>query len=183
MALSDKQRVAFFKLARIAYAVQQPDMPFDPWRKHEMREAGLKDSISKVSKIVGFDTLMLHFAALAHDIELVEHYQTNETRLLRHIINGLLEDLDWLADEISVGKYTVDYTRDLDKKTVNQLRPIMREMGDMVSELCSDHNIKAGRLPTAAAPYYFRGKRAAAYAEYMALKTGADKRRESRLAS
>jgi len=180
MPLTDKQRVAFFKLARRAYSVQQPDQPFDLWRKYEMREAGLKDSIKKVSKIIGYDTLMLHFAILAQDIDLVNYYQANEARLLLHIIDGLTKDLNWIANRISNGIATCEYSRDVSHLPPVKIRSIMQEMGDMVLELCADHDINHGLLPTASSPYNFRGKRAAAFAEYLNRKTGTKKRKEDR---
>lgn len=180
MALSDKQRIAFFKLARRAYSVQQPDQEFNAWRKHEMEEAGLANSISKVSKIVGFDTLMRHFAELAYDMDLVIHYQSNEIRMLNHIINGLHKDMTYLVDRISGGTQQYTFCLKYHADAVNHIREVMQKLGQEVSSLCHDHNIKTSELPTAGSPYYLRGKRAAELAELINRKTGLDRRREQR---
>ena len=72
-------------------------MEFNAWRKSEMVEAGLPDSVKRVSQVIGYDTLMLHFAELAYDMELVEKFQTNESRMLQHVIGGLVKDLDFIT--------------------------------------------------------------------------------------
>lgn len=179
MPLSDKQRISFFKVARVAYEVQQPDMEFNAWRKFQMMEAGLKDSVKKVSKIIGYDTLMLHFAQLAYDMEKVVYFQANEERLLRHIIEGLTKDLDWLFRKISKNTQFFELDQDITEAPVKALRPIMQQMGVIVSTLCIDRDINTGYLPTAAPPYNFRGKRAAAFSEYINLKTGSEKRKQN----
>jgi len=176
MALTDKQRVAFFNLARRAYSVQQPDIEFDAWRKLQMTEAGLKDSIKMVSKVIGFDTLMRHFAELAYDMELAAHYQGNEKRLLDRIISGLIEDKSYILQKIGDPKDVKVLYRTND---INNIRTTMQKLGCEVSELCRKHDINTGCLPTASAPYYFRGKRAAAFAELLTQQTGPEKRKEA----
>lgn len=180
MALSNSQRIAFFKLARRAYDTQQPVIAFDPWRKSEMTEAGLPDSVKKVSKVIGFDTLMRHFAELAYDMEVVEHYAKNEKRLLERVIDGLLEDKAFICERI--GDPLCCRALYLDDDITN-IRCKMQRLGSEVTDLCRDHGINTGELPTASAPYYFRGKRAAAFAELLQSKTGIEKRKEARLNS
>jgi hypothetical protein len=181
MALTDKQRVAFFKLARRAYNNQQPSTDFDCWRKHEMTEAGLKDSIKKVSKVIGFDILMRHFAELAYDMELVNHYQSNEIRMLDRIISGLIEDMKYIVNCLSEGREQYTFRLQNPGDDVNKIRSVMQKLGNEVSALCQKHNIKTFKLPTAAAPYFLRGKRAAELADLISLKTGPEKRRDARL--
>lgn len=177
MALSNSQRIAFFKLARRAYDTQQPVIAFDPWRKSEMTEAGLPDSVKKVSKVIGFDTLMRHFAELAYDMDTVEHYAKNEKRLLEMVVTGLLTDRAFICARI--GEPLACRTIYLDDD-INSIRFNMQALGREVTYLCQDHGINPGELPTASAPYYFRGKRAAAFADLLNSKTGIEKRKEAR---
>jgi len=51
--LTDRQRTAFFRLARAAHARVSPGIPFDAWRKDEMRSAGLPDSVALVDHVEG----------------------------------------------------------------------------------------------------------------------------------
>jgi len=180
MALTDKQRVFFFNIARRAYDTQQPDMEFNDWRKSEMEEAGLPNSTKKVSQIIGYDTLMLHFAELAYDMELVEKFQTNEARMLRHVISGLIKDLDFICRRVTEGHQGFEYNNDLSNAPVKSLRPIMQEFGHQVTDLCKQHDIKIRDLPTASRPYEMRGKRAAEFNDYIRRKTGAEKRKETK---
>lgn len=180
MALSTSQRIAFFKLARRAYDTQQPVIAFDQWRKSEMTESGLPNSVKQVSKVIGFDTLMRHFAELAYDMEIVEHYSKNEKRLLERVIDGLLEDKVFIQSKIGepLSCRTMYLADD-----VNHIRFKMQELGHEVSSLCITHSINPGELPTASAPYCFRGRRAAAFAELLNSKNGIEKRKEARLNS
>lgn len=180
MGLSDKQRVFFFKLARRAYDNQQPLMEFNAWRKSEMVEAGLPDSVKKVSQVIGYDTLMLHFAELAYDMELVEKFQTNESRMLQHVIGGLVKDLDFITRRVSCGCKRFEYTDDISRAPIKSLRTIMQGLGQAVIELCNKHGIEIRELPTAAKPYEMRGKRAADFNNYILSKTGMQKRKEAK---
>jgi hypothetical protein len=167
MPLTNKQRVAFFRLATTAYSVEQPDEPFDAWRKSEMLKAGLPNSLSRVSKINGFDSLMLHFAILAQDDLKVSYYEQNEQRLLLHILLGLTADVFWLSANYAIGQLT---TRPFDSYTgltVDELRISMFTIGNSVDDICAHYGVKSSDLPSAGRPFYFRGKRAAVLADKM----------------
>jgi hypothetical protein len=163
MALSDKQRIAFFKLALRAYVVEQPDSSFDVWRKSEMIKAGLPDSLKRVSRVVGFDALMQHFACLAQDEPMVRHYESNERRLLVRIIEALKLDVAFLIAN-GCAFPSVGDSFDCSAFELPRLKSFVAVLGRHVDNACNIGGVGAQALPSAAAPYKLRGRRAAAYA-------------------
>ena len=173
--LTDAQRVKFFKLARAAYSRESPGVPFDAWRKAEMRAAGLPDSVTKVDRVWGFDTLMLHFASLAMDASAVGYFAAAAERRLRWCLKGLATDLQWLQ-KTGVGEAYIKgiyrqagmLPEDFGDAPAQTLWRVLQMLDTHVRRLCKRDGIELRMLPTAGQPWGFRGAHAARFAAYVA---------------
>ena len=178
--LTAPQRVKFFKLARAAYARESPPVPFDEWRKDEMKSAGCEDSVSRVNHVWEYDSLMLHFATIAMDAGAMGYFTAATERRLRWVLNGLATDLQWLqktgVDEayiLGIYRQAGMLPEDFADAPAQQLWRVLQILDTRIRRLCERDGIKLHLLPTGAPPYSFRGKTATAYARLVAL---ADKR-------
>ena len=174
--LTNPQRVKFFKLARAAYARESPGIPFDDWRKQEMRDARLPDSVFKVDRVWGYDNLMLHFATLAMDAGAVGYFTAAAERRLRWVLNGLATDLQYLRKTGVDESYIEGIYRqagmlptDFGDAPAPQLRQVLQMLDTHIRRLCKRDSIPLDLLPTAGHPYRFRGQSAARFAAYVAL--------------
>jgi hypothetical protein len=177
--LTDSQRVKFFKLARAAYSKESPGIPFDGWRKQEMRAAKLPDSVFKVDRVWGYDNLMLHFATLAMDASAVGYFTAAAERRLRWVLKGLATDLQYLrktgVDEAYIkGIYRQAgmLPSDFDDAPARQLWLVLQMLDTHIRRLCKRDGIPLEMLPTAGHPYGIRGQSAARFAAYVALADG-----------
>jgi len=173
--LTNAQRVKFFKLARAAYSRESPPVPFDEWRKAEMRAAGLPESVAKVDRVMGYDGLMLHFATIAMDAGAIGYFTSAAERRLRWVLGGLASDLQWLqktgVDEAYIkGIYRQAgmQPEDFGDAPAQRLWCVLQVMDTRIRRLCERDGIPLNALPTAGHPWGFRGASAARFAAYVA---------------
>jgi hypothetical protein len=173
--LTDLQRVAFFRLARAAYARVSPGIPFDAWRKDEMRSARLPDSVALVDHVEGYDRLMLHFAVLALDFALIERFTAAAERRLRWVLDGLCRDLEFLQSSAVDHEYVEGIyrqagmqPREFADAPAPRLWEVVQILDTHIRRLADRNDIPRHALPTAGEPWHFRGKRAALFAAVLA---------------
>jgi hypothetical protein len=173
--LTAPQRVKFFKLARAAYSRESPGIPFDDWRKQEMRAAKLPDSVFKVDRVWGYDNLMLHFATIAMDASAVGYFTAAAERRLRWVLKGLATDLQYLQKTGVDESYIKGIYRqagmlpsDFDDAPAQQLWLVLQMLDTHIRRLCKRDDIPLEMLPTSWHPYGFRGQSAALFSAYVA---------------
>lgn len=174
--LTAAQRPRFFKLARAAWSTVSPGVPFDEWRKQIMVDAGYAPSTSEVDHVWGYEELMLRFAVMAYDAEQIGYFTACSERRLRWVLNGLAIDLQYLQST-GVGKeYIAGIYRqagmlpeDFDDAPATRLWCCLQIVDTRIRRLCERDGISLMLLPTAGAPWCFRGVKAARYAAYVAL--------------
>jgi len=164
----------FFKLARVAHANAGPNQPFDGWRKSEMLQVLGTDSVFSVDSTWGFDQLMGHFAVLACDYSAAAYFATAAERRVRWVLDGLCKDLEFLQMK-GVGAEYVEaiYKQagmqpiDLQDATLPSLLNLVPMLDTRIRTLARENNLQPRDMPTAGAPWYFRGIKAARFNDYL----------------
>lgn len=176
MPLTAAQRPKFFKLARAAYSNVSPGIPFDDWRKAEMVAAGYPPSTSQVDTVWGYEELMLRFAVLAYDADQIGYFTACSERRLRWVLNGLAIDLQYLQTTGVGPEYIAGIYRqagmlpgEFDDAPAPRLWCCLQIVDTRIRRLCERDGISLMLLPTAGAPWCFRGVKAARYAAFVAL--------------
>jgi hypothetical protein len=176
MPLTSAQRPKFFKLARAAYDRESPRMPFDDWRKHQMVVAGYPASTSLVDKVWGYEALMLHFATLAFDVAAVEYFTSCSERRLRWVLAGLATDLQFIqktgvGEDYIAGIYLQAglLPTEFADAPAQRLWCCLQILDTRIRRLCERDGIALRLLPTAGAPWCFRGVHASRYAAFVSL--------------
>ena len=173
--LTAAQQGKFFKLARAAYSVVSPGVPFDQWRKAEMVAAGHPDSIADVGRVWGYEELMLRFAVMAYDYSAIGYFTSCSERRLRWVLNGLATDLQHIqargVDEAYIegiyrqaGMLPAEFA----DAPAPRLWCVLQILDTRIRRLCEREGIALCTLPTAGKPWEFRGIRAALYAAFVA---------------
>jgi hypothetical protein len=141
-----------------------------------MTSAGLPDSVTKIDRIWGYDSLMLHFATLAMDTGAVVYFTSAAERRLRWVLNGLATDLQYLQKTgVEEGYIKGIYRQagmlpeDFADAPEPRLWCVLQIRDTRIRSLCDRDGIQLRLLPTAGAPWCFRGVNSAHYAAYVAL--------------
>lgn len=168
--MTEKQRIAFFRLAGAAHRHAGDGAPFDPWRKAEMHAAipGC-DSVSKVGQQKEFETLMLHFAILAENYDLVAHYSVGQESRLRWVLRAIEADLACMAQRGVDDSYMAaiyhqagyPHYHTIDDVPSDALRLIVQIADSYVRKLRKAAGLEPADLPSAGPPWCIRGHRAA----------------------
>lgn len=172
--LTAAQRVKFFKLARAAWANVKPDQAFDVWRKDEMQSACGSSSVFECGHTWEYDALMRHFAVLACDYSAAAYFADAEERRVRWILDGMIKDLEYLQMTGVPETYIQSiYDRagmqpkDFGDATLRDLLLLIPMLDTRIRNLASEAGYALGVLPTAGAPWYFRGQRAGMLRTYL----------------
>lgn len=178
MPLTNAQRPKFFKMVKAAYDHESPGVPFDQWRKEQMRAAGWPDSTSQVSHVWGYEALMLHFAMLAYDVSAVGYFTACSERRLRWVLDGLATDLQYLQKSGVDESYIEGIYRqagllpsEFQDAPAVRLWLCLQILDTRIRRLCERDGIALLLLPTAGKPWEFRGTHAAFYATFVAMST------------
>jgi len=172
--LTTPQRMKFFKLARAAFDNVKPGKPFDSWRHAEMQVACGSSSVFAVGHTWEFDALMRHFAVLACDYSAAAYFADAEERRARWVLDGMTKDLEFLQ-MTGVGAAYIEsiYHQagfkpgDFQDATLRDLLLLMPMLDTRIRHLARDVGHELRELPTAGAPWYFRGKGAGHFRNYM----------------
>jgi hypothetical protein len=172
--LTAAQRVKFFKLARAAFSNAKPAKAFDIWRHEEMQSACGSSSVFEVGHTWQYDALMRHFAVLACDYSAAAHFSDAEERRVRWILDGMTKDLEYLQmTGVPVTYIEAIYERagmqptDFGDATLRDLLLLIPMLDTRIRKLASEAGYALGVLPTAGAPWYFRGQRAGMLRDYL----------------
>lgn len=167
--MTDLQRVAFFRLAHAAHR-HAGEGPFDPWRKDQMAVAvpGCT-SVSKVGKQKDYEALMLHFAILGEEFDLVAKYAVGQERRLRFVLQAVEADLAFLAgrgvdDAYMVGIYHqagFPAYNTIDDIPSDALHLLVQISDSYVRKLRKAEHLEPSDLPSSGPPWCIRGVRAA----------------------
>jgi len=172
--LTAAQRVKFMKLARAAHKNAAPNQPFDGWRHDEMQKACGANSVFAVNHTWGYDALMRHFAILACDYSTAAYFADAEERRVRWVLQGLTKDLEFLkmsgvdASYIECIYHQAGFTPgDFMDATLRDLLLMIPMIDTRIRNLAREVGHELQALPTAGAPWYFRGQRAGLFRDYM----------------
>lgn len=164
----------FFKLARAAHANVAPDQPFDGWRKAEMLLVLRTDSVFAVDSTWGYDQIMGHFAVLACDYSAAAYFATSAERRVRWVLDGLCKDLEFLqTTNVSAQYIEAIYKqagmqpKDFGDATLPSLLNLVPMIDTRIRLLASEAGLEPRNLPTAGAPWYFRGNAAGCFSNYV----------------
>lgn len=176
MPLTSAQRPKFFQLARSAWKTVSPGVPFDEWRKQIMVDAGYPPSTSEVDHVWGYEELMLRFAVLAYDAQQISYFTACSERRLRWVLNALASDLQFLQSRGVGQEYIAGIYRqaglmpdEFADAPASRLWCCLQILDTRIRLLCERDGIALQMLPTAGAPWCFRGVSAARYAAFVAL--------------
>lgn len=179
--MTKMQRVAFFRLANVAHRHAGDGTPFDAWRKHEMSAAipGC-DSVSKVGMRKEYELLMLHFAILAEDFDLVAHYAVGQESRLRWVLRAIEADLEFMARRGVDDSYMAAIYHQagypsyhaIDDVPSEALRLIVQIADSYVRKLRKAAGLDPADLPSAGSPWCIRGHRAAEEAALRRSRVG-----------
>ena len=172
--LTPSQRIAFFVLARSAHLSEAPQEPFDEWRKAEMKNAGQPPSVKDVDPVLGYESIMLHFAVLANDLGAIGYWTSCRERRLRWVLSGMEKDLEYLRQSPVDNAYVFGIYRradmmpkDFTDATAESLSLLVAMLDTHIRRTAKKSGIPLSALPTAGRPWHFRGKDAAAFADYI----------------
>lgn len=165
--MTQRQRIAFFKLVGDAFQVSGFGSDRETWRKHEMQVAiqGC-DSISKVNTNLRYETLMKHFAILAQDAATIRLYADASERRYRHILHALEADLSFLrgqgcGDAYMAGIYKraggPDYA-DIHDIPEDKLALVVQIADSFVRSLRQKAKLRIRDLPSSGDPWFIRGE-------------------------
>jgi len=165
--ISDRQRIAFFKMVGAAWTVSGFGVDREAWRRKEMVEAVGIDSFRLVKFQETYEELMLHFARLAQDMRSVSYYAEATERRLRFVMRAVEADLEFLrghghGDAYMVGIYRqagFDGWRAIDDIPAEHLRLVVQIADSYVRKLRAGAGLKPRDLPSAGAPWHIRGLR------------------------
>lgn len=172
--LTAAQRVKFFKLARAAHANAAPREPFDAWRHREMEKACGSGSVFEVDRTWGYDALMGHFAVLACDYAACAYFADAAERRVRWVLAGFTRDLEWLQmTGVEESYIEAIYhqagmaPKDFKDATCRDLMLLIPMLDTRIRKLAAECGHDLAALPTAGAPWRFRGPRAATLRAYL----------------
>jgi hypothetical protein len=172
--LTAAQRVKFFKLARAAFSNVKPARSFDTWRHEEMQAACGSASVFEVGHTWQYDALMRHFAVLACDYSAAAYFADAEERRVRWILDGMTKDLEYLQmTGVQETYIEAIYERagmqpkNFGDATLRDLLLLIPMLDTRIRKLASEAGYDLGVLPTAGAPWYFRGHRAGMLRDYL----------------
>jgi len=164
----------FFKLARAAWRNAAPDQPFEGWRKAQMMLCVNAESVFDVEPTFGYDKLMGHMAVLACDYSACAYFAASEERRARWVLSAMLKDLEFLNKSGVPESYLASiYAQagmqptDFADATLRDLLLIIPMLDTHIRRIARENRLELGSLPTAGAPWYFRGSRAAALRNYL----------------
>jgi len=164
----------FFKLARAAWKNAAPEQAFESWRKAMMMQVVGVDSVFGVDATWGYDALMGHMAVLACDYSACAYFAASEERRVRWVLEGMRRDLEFLNMSGVPESYLASiYAQagmqptDFADATLRDLLLIIPMLDTHIRRIARENNLEIGSLPTAGAPWYFRGSRAAALRNYL----------------
>jgi len=166
--MTQRQRIAFFKLVGDAFQISGFGPDREAWRKQEMQVAipGC-DSISKVNTNLRYETMMKHFAILAQDAATIALYADASERRYRHILHALEADLTFLrgqgcGDAYMAGIYRKcggpDYA-DINDIPEDKLGLVVQIADSFVRSLRQKAGLRIRDLPSASHPWSIRGGR------------------------
>jgi len=121
-----------------------------------------------------YDALMRHFAVLACDYSAAAYFADAEERRVRWILDGMTKDLQYLQMTGVPATYIeAIYERagmqptDFKDATLHDLLLLIPMLDTRIRKLASECGYELGSLPTAGAPWYFRGQRAGMLRDYL----------------
>jgi hypothetical protein len=110
---------------------------------------------------------MLHFATLACDYRAASYFADATERRVRFVLNGLVKDVAFLRQSSTDPSYVEGIYRqakmgptDFHDATLPNLLSLVAIMDTWIRKLTKDMGLELGNLPTAGAPWHFRGDRA-----------------------